>query len=95
MFETTTRETAIARAECYGKIFTPWKTGGKAQVFCRPGLPPRLGSCGRRFVTQALTDGRLTSPIFGMGVPVTRALVWRGAVVEGAVQIEVLPGRRA
>jgi len=46
-------------------------------------------------VAAAPADGRLTVTDLRNGVPVTRALVGRGAVAEGAVQIEVIPGTRA
>ena len=83
MFETTTRiSTMRPGVNGTGKPFTAWKTGGKAQIFCGPGLLPPLGSCGRRCVTQALADGCFTVAMLREGVPMARALVGRGEAVD-------------
>ena len=60
---------------------------------CAPDPPTRC--FGPSLGAAALADGRLTVTYLRNGVPATRALVGRGAVAEGAVQIELLPGRRA
>ena len=93
VFETTTRESAtrpgvMVRQDLHA--VGNWEQGASLlQIW----LPPPLGSCGRRFVTQALADGRPAVTDLRNSVPVTRALVRRGAAAEGAVQIEVFPGQ--
>ena len=68
------------------------KLGATRKSFADPACRRRWDHAAAEFVTQALADGRLTITDLRNGVPATRALVWRGAVAEGAVQIELLPG---
>jgi hypothetical protein len=83
-----TRPANVRELCSFRSLSSPCSLDGR---YCRP----RSIVWAEALVPAALADGRLTVAALREGFPATRALVWSGAVAEGAVQIELLPGRRA
>ena len=57
-----------------GRPFTPRRTGGHDQHFCRPACRRALHAEARRWVLAELAAGRLSLSTIKKGLPATRAL---------------------